>query len=182
MDWKSVGKKFIQAGLPLLGTIVGGPLGGVAGKAASALIASKLGCEEKELNPDMLANALADPDTLVTLKELELSHQLELESLIIQDRASARQREIEITKITGKRDINLYILAYLFVFGFFLTTIAMSWLLILGKIPDDIPQGAVMLLGMLFGTLTAGVGAIIQYFFGSSKSSNEKTQLLAQKQ
>ena len=95
MDWKNVSKKFIQAGLPLLGTILGGPLGGVAGKAASALIASKLGCEEKELNPDMLANALSNSDMLVTLKELELSHKLEWEKLIMQDRKNQQQFILE---------------------------------------------------------------------------------------
>lgn len=172
MDWKTVSKQFIQAGLPILGTILGGPLGGVAGKAASALVASKLGCEETELNPDMLANGLADPDTLIKLKELELSHGLELESLIIEDRKSARQREIEITRITGTRDINLYIMAWILFAGFFM----LLALLMFHTLPKD--QSGVIY--MLFGALSTGFGSVVAYFFGSSKSSKEKTDLLAQ--
>ena len=172
MNWKTVGKQFIEAGLPLLGTILGGPLGGLAGKAAGSLIASKLGCEETELNPDMLINALADPATLATLKELELSHALELESLIMQDRASARQREIEITKVTGTRDINLYIMAWILFAGFF----SLLGLLMFHTLPDD--QSGVIY--MLFGSLSTGFGSVVAYFFGSSKSSKEKTALLTQ--
>ena len=172
MDWETVGKQFIEAGLPLLGTILGGPLGGLAGKAAGSLIASKLGCEETELNPDMLINALADPATLATLKELELSHTLELESLIMQDRASARQREIEITKVTGTRDINLYIMAWILFAGFF----SLLGLLMFHSLPAD--QSGVIY--MLFGSLSTGFGSVVAYFFGSSKSSKEKTALLTQ--
>ena len=173
MDWKTVSKQFIEAGLPILGTIFGGPLGGIAGKAASSLIASKLGCGETELNPDMLINAIADPKTLVILKELELSHGLELESLIIEDRKSARNREIEITRITGTRDINLYIMAWILFAGFF----GLLGTLMFHALPAD--QSGVVY--MLFGALSTGFASVVAYFFGSSKSSKDKTDLLAQR-
>jgi hypothetical protein len=32
---------------------------------------------------------------------------------------------------------------------------------------------------MLFGALSAGFGSVMQYFFGSSKGSADKTQLMA---
>ena len=52
----------------------------------------------------------------------------------------------------------------------------MTILTFLGKVPAcTVPQFAVFLLGNLFGTLSAGVGAVMQYFFGSSKGSADKS-------
>jgi len=84
MDWKTVGKQFIEAGVPLLGTILGGPLGGLAGKAAGSLIASKLGCEEKDLTPQLLSEIIQNPDNVLKLKELEIECEVELQRLAIQ--------------------------------------------------------------------------------------------------
>jgi len=189
MDWKGLGEQLFKKGLPLLGGLLGGPAGALGAKAAVSLVSSALGLKEEDATPDKILERIeADPQALIDLKKAEMAHKERLQALLLEEKelelkdiADARARERAIVEATGKKDVNLYVLAYLFVSGFFITTIAMSWLLILGKIPEDIPQGATMLLGMLFGTLTAGVGAIMQYFFGSSKSSKEKTELLAQR-
>jgi len=41
-----------------------------------------------------------------------------------------------------------------------------------------IPEGSNQVVFLLFGALATGFGQVLQYFFGSSKSSAEKTQLL----
>jgi len=43
----------------------------------------------------------------------------------------------------------------------------------------EIPTKQSEVMFMLFGTLSAGFGAVIQYFFGSSKGSSEKTEHIA---
>jgi len=173
MDWKTVGKSFLNAGLPILGTIFGGPLGGIAGKTAAALISSKLGIDEEDLTPDKYMEILGNPDMLAKLKEIELNHDLALETLVYEDRKSARQREVAITQATGTRDINLYIMAWILFAGFF----GLLAILMFHSLPAD--QSGVVY--MLFGSLATGFGSVVTYFFGSSKSSKEKTELLAQK-
>jgi hypothetical protein len=186
MDWKEVGAKVLDFA-PMLGTLLGGPLG-TAGGALVKLIGNQLGLKSDETTPENVMSMLqTDPATVVKLKELELNNKLELQKLVIeqeridmQDRASARLRQVESEKVTGKRDYNLYILAYLYVFGFFVTTVVMTVLTFSGQLPQEVPQFVVFLLGNLFGSLSAGTGMVLQYFFGSSKGSYDKTAFMAE--
>lgn len=173
MDWKTVGQSFLNAGLPLIGALLGGPVGGIAGKAAAALISSKLGIKEEDLTPEKYVEILGNPDMIAKLKQLELDHELDLEKLIIEDRKSARSREVEIVKATGVKDINLYVLAWVIIGGFF----TLLGILMFNTLPAD--QNGVIF--MLFGALATSFGSVIAYFFGSSKGSADKTKMLTEK-
>jgi len=176
MDWeKLVGT--ITKVAPMLGTIVGGPAGGAVGTAVK-LIANGLGVEE---TPDAIeAEIRANPSALLKLKKIEADNKVELRKLVLEqervrlaDVSSARSREVEVTKATGKRDVNLYALGWTVVVGFF----GLIALLCFKALPED-SNGVVF---MLFGSLATGFGQVLSYFFGSSKSSSEKTKLLAKK-
>lgn len=184
MDWKTVGsavKKFA----PILGTALGGPVGGAAGGIIS-VVASALGCDPE---PDAVMKAIeADPEAARKLKTVEIENATELKRIALQvdqaylaDRQDARNREVRLTESTGKRDINLYLLAWLFIIGYFGTTVLLFWLMFTGNFPEgkSLPDAGWMILGSLIATLSAGVGMVLQYFFGSSKSSQQKTQLMA---
>jgi len=186
MEWSKVAGT-IGSLAPLVGTAIAGPLGGAAGGVVAAICNLFDVDPSDPAAPQKLDKAIQmDPNAALKLREFQLANKVELEKIALQrdqvylaDRASARQREMEVVKATGKKDLNLYFLAYLFVFGFFAATIAMMYLSFMNKLPEEMPQYVVFLLGSLFGTLTAGVGAVIQYFFGSSKGSADKTMLLA---
>ena len=150
-----------------------------SGGLAATLISKALGCENK---PKAVAQALtkATPEQLNELKRLELKHQekltelaLENDKLYIQDVQSARNREIAIVQATGKRDINLYVLAWSVVVGFF----ALVGLMMFVKLPDY----NIGPINQLFGALAAGFGMVLSYFFGSSKSSSDKNAFLTKK-
>ena len=64
-----------------------------------------------------------------------------------------------------------YLLAVVIVAGFF----TLLGLLIFRQLPED-SSGVIF---MLFGALSAAFGAVVQYFFGSSKGSADKTELLS---
>ena len=68
------------------------------------------------------------------------------------------------------KNIFMYLLATVFIVGYF-TLIAF---ILIRVIPADNKDIALM----LFGTLTAGVAGILNYFFGSSKSSSDKNEML----
>ena len=173
MDWSSIGK-LLGVAAPIVGTALGGP----AGAAVGGLIAEMLGVDSE---PDAVANAIkADPNIVVKLKQLEVDAQklhydavdkerlaeLEATRLQLADVLNARGRQVEHEKVTGKSDVNLYVLAWVIIIGFF-ALIGMTMFI---EIKDS--TGTVF---MLMGTLSAGFGAVIQYFFGSSKSSSDKT-------
>lgn len=176
MDLKTLGAKIATAA-PLLGGIIAGPAGAGVGQVVN-LVAGALGLET-EATPEAIARQLeTDPGALIKLRQLETTHAeqlariaLEQARLELADRADARAREIEITRSTGRRDYQLYILAWLVVLGFGgLCAILMHW---------SVPDGSSEVVFLLFGSLASGFTLVLQYFFGSSRSSQDKTQLLA---
>jgi hypothetical protein len=181
MDWKEVGKKIGEIGLTTLGAAFGGSAGGTVGAILGKAI---FGDKEQEITPEKIADALGNPEQVMKMREFELAHQLELEKLVLEaerirlaDVQSARSADVEKTKASGKRDVNLYFLAWLVVIGFF----TLIGVLIFAPSAMNKEQMATLLptVTMLFGALSTGFGQVLQYFFGSSKSSAEKTNLLA---
>jgi len=184
MEWKDLASKFFKFA-PMVGTVLGGPAGAAAGGLIS-IIGNAFGLTPEETTPEKINHLLAtDPQAAIKMAEIEANNKVELQKMILEqerirlaDVASARAREVEITKATGKRDINLYILSYLFIIGFFVSIITMLVLSLSGKLPESMPDYVVFLLGSLFGTLTSGTGAVIQYFFGSSMGSSKKSEFI----
>jgi len=133
-----------------------------------------------DAKPDEVLQAIQNnPEAVLKLKQAEIDfkikmgeQKLEEVKAYLADTASARSREVEITKATGKRDINQYILAWVMVGGFF----SLTGILIFRAIPPSTSN----VIYMLFGALSAGFGSVMNYYFGSSKGSAEKTNLLAQ--
>jgi hypothetical protein len=176
MDWKAVGAKIVDFA-PLLGTFLGGPLGTAAGGLVKVL-ANELGLKADEATPDKFMEVIqADPNAVLKLKEFELTHDVEIKKLILEgdkmyleDRQDARRRQVESEKATGKRDVNLYVLAWMVV-GLFFTLVGMlMWV--------TLPEGNVGPINQLFGAMATGFGMVLQYFFGSSKGSSDKNNWL----
>ena len=162
MDW-------LKAALPTIATALGGPLAGVA----VGFIADKLGLEEKTVEAVQAAISGASPDQLIALKQIDADLakyfaglDIKLEEIAAADRESARGREAKTGDTATPRWM-----AFLVTGGFFG---ALGWLMVNGK-PDF--GGDAMLI--MLGALGQAWGAIISYYFGSTKGSAEKTALLA---
>lgn len=190
MDWGKVAKTVLGAGAPILGGVLGGPLGAAAG----AMVGKAFGLSEAEAaDPaNVLKSLTLDPAAAVKLREIESNERIELERLAVEsmritaqtdlesdkaflaDRQGARVRQVDSERATGRRDYNLYILAWTIVVGFF----GLCWALMVYPLPEG-QNEAVFL---LFGGLISGFTGVVQYFFGSSKGSYDKTALIAKQQ
>lgn len=165
--WKAV----LGQVAPTLATALGGPLaGGVVKRLAGALLGDEKASEDK------VGDAIlrADPVTLLKLKELEqeyakfvLEHDLNLEKLAVEDRGSARQREI------ATKDWVVKVLAI----GVFSLFSAVVWALYKVEIPASNRDATNQVLGILYGA----VSMVLGYYFGSSASSDRKTELIGKK-
>lgn len=176
MDWKTVGQIVAKAA-PILGTALGGPIGAVAGVAGS-LVASYLGVEAE---PEAVANAIKDPETLLKLKALENEYreqvlewqqaqlQAELENV-----KSARSREIELAKVGHKAAWATTVVAVVVSIGFFI----MLGLILMP--PKDVVMGQAATL--LLGSLSTGFISVVNYYLGSSLGSKQKTDMLSKKE
>lgn len=163
MDWKDLAG-IVGKAAPALGTLLGGP----AGAAVGGLIASALGTANA---PEDVAAAVKDPEALVKLRQIEADKATKLQELIteqakaiIADTQNARQREIELAKISQ---------APWFVPS---VTTALALIVVVGggwmffNIDNTDTRYA----------LVATVTSVLGYYFGTTANSNRKTELLAQ--
>jgi hypothetical protein len=165
MDWKDLGSKIVSLGAPLLGGAVGGPGGAILGK----VVANMFGGDPEDPS-DLLSKLTMDSDAALKCKEIESSERIAIAQINQANTDSARDREVEITKATGGLNWPMYVLAGVVVVGFFAVVGILFFV--------DIPEGSKEVAFMLLGVLGAQFGAVCNYFFGSSKSSADKTQML----
>lgn len=163
-DWKQV----IAKVAPTIATALGGPLAGVAVQALGSVFGVD-GATQEEIQQRL---AGATSEDLLKLKEAEQKFVLDMKKADIdimridaEDRGSARNRQMQL------KDRAPDILAVLITCGFFGV---LGYLLKYG-VPV---QGGEALLVML-GALGAAWGAVVNYYFGSSSGSAQKTELLA---
>lgn len=164
-NWKDLLKQVA----PTIASALGGPMaGGVVKRLGDALLGDSKASEEK------VAQAVlsADPAMFERLKVLEaeyakfvLEHEIDLEKLAVEDRGSARAREIAL------KDWVPAVLAVGFNVAFF----AILFLMLSKKIPVENKDAFTLLLGML----SSGVTGVLSYYFGSSRGSDRKTELMA---
>lgn len=174
MEWSDVGKAVAKVA-PILGGVLGGPVGAIAG-AAGALLGSALGVDA---DPEAITKALADPETLVKLKQIESDERqrlLEWQStqlnVELENVKSAREREVELAKAGHGASWATSIVSTIVTLGFFV----MLYLVISGGKAELGDAGL-----MLLGTLATGFGAVINYYLGSSLGSASKDKLFAAK-
>ncbi|MCG9624181.1 holin family protein [Vibrio mediterranei] len=89
--WESV-KSLIATAAPMIGTVIGGPAGGAVG----AMVASTLGVEN---TPEAIEQELRNnPDALLKLKQLESDERIKLQELALShSKIESEERKLAIT-------------------------------------------------------------------------------------
>lgn len=181
-DFKKLGDMAVDAAPAIAGVLaatgVGVPVAGAV--AALGALGRAFGLGDNAKPEEIEAAIKADPQAALKLRLAEMdftlrNRELDIQELRehLQDVQNARDMDTKKTQATGKRDYNLYILAWVNVLGFFAVIVAV----ILADMPtSEVAKTAV---AMLFGALIGGYKDVLGYFFGSSKSSSDKTALLA---
>src|SRR5260221_7035598 len=152
----------------------GGPVGAMAGTIINSVAGTKISTSDDlaaafAKTPDQ-QKFIADLKTseqqfALQMKQLEINSVDDLEKIMAAYRASARGREIAV------KDRTPAILAFIITLGFFST---LFYVFGHGVKPEARDMANIMV-----GTLgTAWVG-VVTYYFGSSRGSDRKTELLA---
>jgi hypothetical protein len=162
-------KRMIADAAPQLAHALGGPLAGAAvGHISRAIFGAP------DADEDVLAETLAaaSPAHLVALKKAEQDFQIALREATLEalridvaDRASARRRQVAL------RDWTPSAIGALIILGFFIVLGAM--------VARRLPPGAETEFSIMLGALATMTAAVVNYFFGSSAGSKEKTRLMA---
>jgi hypothetical protein len=166
MGWKET----LGTVAPALATALGGPLAGVAvGMAAKAL-----GLGDGATEDDIAAAvASGNPEVLLKLKQADLDFKKEMKALDIDlerihagDRVSAR----DLAKANMLPQI---LLSIVFIGGYFAAMFALHGVLFEA---NEINPQVTTLFGALIGVFTREMSGIMQFWFGSSSGSKDKTK------
>lgn len=160
-------KKVVATIAPTIGTALGGPMGGVAMKfLADRFTGGDTGKVEDYLlsaSPEQLKDLkLADMEFKKEMAELGVR----LEELHVGDRANARDMAI-------KRGLHAQVaLSALYTVGYFgtLALLIMGW--------AEVPEHMEDLVKVLLGGLAGPQLSIVQFWFGSSRGSKDKSEAL----
>ncbi len=172
-------KDFLKKALPWIGTAAsaatGTPFPAMAAKAISAALGGQ------EVKPDLesigkaVQEAMLSPEKVVELQKAEMEFKIKMEQLNIEniqvleqiaagDRDSARKREMTV------KDRMPMILGLSVVIGFFSILIYVM--------AAGVKTGSEEVVYLLMGSLSASFGGVVQYYFGSSAGSAEKTRIM----
>ena len=151
--------------LPTIGTLLGGPLGGMAAEAAGKALGLsdtttdniKKVLSSGNLSADQIASLQA-ADLALKTKMAELG--IEAEKLAQEDRSSAREMQVRVGS---------WVPAILTI----ITTVGYFGILI-GLMTGDLKLWDNPAMTLLLGALTTAWGSIIAYYFGASNQHVEK--------
>jgi purine-cytosine permease-like protein len=159
-------KQIIAAIAPTLGTALGGPLGGLAG----IVLTKALGADSEKGVEEAIASG--DPEVLLKLKQAENDFAVQMKTLDIKreqldydDRANARAREIAVRDHTPRN------LAYMLLGGTMLLIACMLF---------GFTKAETAIAGSMIGYLIGECKAALQYYFGTSSSSEKKTETISE--
>jgi len=155
---------------PMIGTALGGPLGG----AAAAFIADKLGLETKtvEAVSEVLNSGKMTPDQIAQIKLAEIEFQkflkqnaIDLEKVHAEDRGSARAM---LAAVRSKVPAWLSFIVTLGYFG-----------ILGGMMTNTLEIKDSQALLLMLGSLSTAWGMVMAFWFGTTAGSAQKNELLA---
>ena len=172
MDWKDV----ILKVAPTVATALGSPLAGAAVTALGSIFGISNATEDNIKK--IIESGQMTGDQLTELRKLEMQYQNEEkergfkyaelafkgDELDLKDVVSAREREIATQDKTNQR------LAFVIVASFLVTSVCVlaGW----AKVDS-------VLAGTIIGYVSAKCEQVLAYYFGSTRNSARKTELLA---
>jgi hypothetical protein len=166
---------FFQKAFPFISA--GLSLGGPVGNAAALILGKAIGKPELTADgvDDALSNLTLSQEQQVELKKAELAFQQQmaeagfknasdLADIAEKDRDSARQRETQVKDLTPR------VLGGGVILGFLISV----FMVLSGHAKADS-----VISGTLIGYLSAKAELVLAYYFGSSASSDRKTEIIA---
>lgn len=185
-DWKTL----VRTVAPSIASVFGTPLAGMGvtallnvllppdaarpapGDAEDVIKQALLGA-----NPDLMMKVKqAEQQFLLDMKRLDIDLEKTLDQLDVQDRSNARDLKVNWLK-TDKWDYEPVLAALVLVaFGY-----AEFWVFgYASSTVEPMDANKAMLVGKMLGMIDAGFMALVLFRWGSSKSSERKTEIAAQ--
>lgn len=154
---------------PLLGTALGGPLGG----AAAAFIADKLGLDSKTVKDvsEVLNGSKMDPSQITQIKLAEI----EFEKFCKTNAIDLKRIDLDNTK--DARDMQKQTRSYFPATLSTFVTVGFFGILVTMLVWEYKPTESLLI---MLGALGAAFGAVVNFWLGSSAGSQRKDAMIAE--
>ena len=165
MKLGKIAKQVLGTVAPLVGTAIGGPFGGIAGKVLSTALGTD---DPKDIDKRIVAG---DPETMAAIKKAEQQFDATMRELDIQEQ-DLYLKDVADARALAK-DTGIWP-QFTIVSALTLMVAGVIWALFtvdVTKVQNDI-------LYFLLGNLTTAWLSAIAFFVGTTKSSQEKTKQL----
>lgn len=163
MSWK----KIVKSIAPTLGAALGGPMAGVAIKALSDSLLGEDALEPEQQLEELISTA--SPEQLVKIKQIEKDFELQMKKLDV-DVFALEVKDRDSARIHHKDSVMPALLVVLLTVLVAAGTAALIFV--------QVPETNRSIVYMLFGQILTAWVAANAYWFGTSKSSQDKTKLL----
>lgn len=170
MNLGEVGKMITQYGAPLLGSVIAGEAGS---SIANILINEFGGNQNNDIGlKEMADNIRANPETRVKLAEIESSHRIELQKILLAAETARLSNQVEMQKFSNENVINARnanqqkhswfpeILSIMVTLGFFA---CIYWIAVDSQEKSDLD-----VLHILLGVIGTSFSCVVNYWLGSS--------------
>ena len=162
MELLEKAKSILSVVAPNIGTALGGPIGGMAGRVVAKAL---LGKDDASDNEIFEAVEKATPEQLVALKKADADFKVQMKQLDIDlAKISARKRQIALGDHTPT------VLAILTMLAFFGYIGAVTFL--------PTPNADIGLVNVAIGWLGGTASTVVAYYFGSSSGSKQKNEFI----
>ena len=170
-DWKDTLKQLA----PTVATALLGPMGGLAVSAIGSILGID-GATQTQIKA-AIENGQLTPEHIAELRKLEMSYQenekergFRYAELAFKDRDSARQ-----ASVTGGTLNKLFWLSLWLISTVLVAELCVLWF----GIPHGVPE---IIVGRVLGMLDSVAAQCMNFWFGTSSGSAQKTELLSQAQ
>ena len=169
MDFSAI----IKTVAPWIGTALGGPLGGLAVDAAC----TALGLSDKTVEGLKTAIAGATPDQMLALKKADQDFAVQMQAL-----GFKRETDLAAIEAADRKDArNLLIQIKSFVLALLSVLITIGYFgILIGMMLVDLHVSDSQALLLLLGSLTTAWASVMAFWFGTTASSQQKTEIIAQ--
>jgi energy-converting hydrogenase Eha subunit A len=159
--------------LPIVASIVSGLISNGLPKIADAVLEKGVDYVEQKLGVALKPEDEMKPEDVKDLRERAMQHAEFMAELDAKDRASAREREIQISTNDKAPLINKIVTPVLA-----LGVVSLAFALFGVLLFIEVKPEAKDILIYVLGVLSAAVTQILSYYFGSSQGSKDKSELL----
>lgn len=165
----------LSAIAPLAGKMIGGPYAALAVSAVQAVFG------DDEPDPKQLAKKIknATPEQLIALRKIDVDLELKMREMEITEDELHFKNTANARALFSINDKPQIWFAVTFVAGYFIVLFVILYAAFFSKQPISADREIIATLFLLVGQLTSEVKQISNFWFGTSKSSQDKNQIIS---